>query len=61
VAYYLGPYTQSLRLLMAAYAAANGLDPDTFSRQFEAELKPEPPLQTRRGAMVGRGPGREPA
>lgn len=46
-AYYLGPFTQSLRLLATAYATANSLDAETFHREFQAKLKTAPPLETR--------------
>lgn len=42
LAYYFG-HTESLKLLCEAHAAANGLDAETFKREFEGSLLTEPP------------------
>ncbi len=43
VAYYFDPLTQSMSLLTAAYAEANGLDVEDFRKDFYASLRFEGP------------------
>ena len=44
LAYYFDPFTESMELLTAAYAEAQGVDLETFRKEFYASLRFDRPV-----------------